>query len=199
MALVIRQPDPARDGTLEVEEVHPKIVEVYFVPPEHSLIAAGYNVNKARSYRTKLLGISSQDNLLTIYPIGTFGDKSDFLKPKYGQVERITLHDTDIIFPGFGDAVATTSDGVLEILERLPSAFTKDYAYGLGLAKPYRFIINAVEKLSDCIEIIITGGHATGCASDGNRIFYIAKKDFEQARAELNKIDRHTQSAARAV
>jgi hypothetical protein len=37
MALGFRQQDPARDGTLEVEEVHPNFVEVYFVPPERSL------------------------------------------------------------------------------------------------------------------------------------------------------------------
>lgn len=199
MALRFRQHDSARDGTLEVEEVHPNFVEVYFVPPERSLLAARRDPNKARSYRTKLLDIHGQYRFLTIYPISTFGDKSDFLKAKYGQVERITLDDTDIIFPGFDGAVPTTSDGVLEVLEELPSAFTKDYAYGLGLAKPYRFIIDAVEELSDCTEIVITSDHSTGPDSHGNRIFYIAKKDFEQARVELNKIDRHTQSAARAV
>ena len=198
MALGFRQHDPDRDGTLDVEEVHPNFVEVYFVPPERSLVEAGLDPAQGNRYRTKLLEINGQHQFLTIYPISTFGDRSDFLKPKYGQIERITLDDTDIISVIGWDANSTPED-VRDVLENLPSTFTKDYAYGLGLAKPYRFIIDAVESLSDCTEIVITGTHATGPDPDGNGIFYIATQDFEQARVELNKVDRHAQSAVRAV
>lgn len=198
MALGFRQNDPDRDGTLEVEEVHPNFVEVYFVPPERSLVEAGLDPKKANSYRTKLLDINGQHNFLTIYPISTFGDRSDFLKPKYGQIERITLDKTDII-SGVGWDATSTPEDVRDVLENLPSTFTKDYTYGLGLAKPYRFIIDAVEALSDCTEIVITGNHTTGPDPDSDGIFYISTQDFEQARVELNKIDRHAQSAVRAV
>lgn len=200
MALGFRQHDPASDGTLEVEEVHPNFVEVYFVPPEHSLHAANLGSEKAEKHRSKLLDINGQCKFLTIYPINTFGGGSDFLKPKYGQVKRITLDGTDIVFSGSDDGgVPTTPEGVLELLEDLPSAFTKDYAYGLGLEKPYRFIINAVEELSDCIEIVIGRKHATGPDKNNQQIFYIAEKDFEQARRAMNSIDSLAQTAARAV
>jgi hypothetical protein len=198
MALGFRQHDPNRDGTLEIEEVPPNVVEVYFVPPERSLVEAGLDPAQANSYRTKLLEINGQHKSLTIHPISTFGNRSDFLKPKYGQIERITLSDTDIV-SGLGWDATSGPEDVRDVLENLPSAFTKDYAYGLGLAMPYRFIIDAVEELSDCTEIVITGKHATGPDPDDNRIFYLSKTDFEQARVELNKIDRHAQSAARAV
>lgn len=198
MALGFRQHDPDRDGTLEVEEVHPNFVEVYFVPPERGLVEAGLDPAQGNRYRTKLLEINGQHQFLTIYPISTFGDRSDFLKPKYGQIERITLDDTDII-SGIGWDATSTPEDVRDVLENLPSTFTKDYAYGLGLAKPYRFIIDAVESLSDCSEIVITDKHATGPTQDGDGIFYISTQDFEQARVELNKIDRHAQSAVRAV
>ena len=198
MALGFRQHDPDRDGTLEVQEVHPNFVEVYFVPPERSLVAARLDPKKARRYRTKLLEISGQNGFMTIHPISTFGDRSDFLKPKYGQITRITLDDTDIISGVSWDATSTPED-VRGVLENLPSTFTKDYAYGLGLAKPYRFIIDAVEELSECTEIVITGNHDTGSDPDGSGIFYIAVQDFELARIELNKIDRHAQFAVRAV
>lgn len=199
MALSFRQHDPARDGTLEVEEVHPNFVEVYFVPPEHSLLVANLDPTRAKQYRTKLLDISGQHKFLTIHPISTFGDKSNFLKPKYGQVQRITLDCTDIIFPGFDGAVPTEPEGVLEVLEELPSAFTKDYAYGLGLAKPYRFIIDAMKKLSDCTEIVISREHTTGPDTNYEQLFYIAEQDFEQARRAINSIDSLVQIAARAV
>lgn len=199
MALGFRQHDSARDGTLEVEEVHPNCVAVYFVPPEHSLLAARLDPKQAKKCRAKLLDINGQDRSLSIHPIGTFGDKPDFLKPKYGQVRRITLDHTNIIFPGVNDAVPTTPEGVLEVLEELPPAFTKDFAYGLGLAKPYRFIIDAVEALSDCTEIVITSEHATGLDATDDQIFCISEKDFELARRAMNSIDNLAQTAARAV
>lgn len=198
MALRIRQHDPARDGILQVEEIHPNFVEVYFIPPETSLLMARLDPKKAEMYRTKLLVINGQHKFLTIYPINTFGDKPEFLKSKYRQIERITLEDTDIIFPEFDGAVPTTPEGVLEVLENLPSAFTKDYAYGLGLARPYRFIIDAVEAFSDCPDIVITGKHSTGQDLE-NKLFYVSTKDFEQARREINNIDSLAQSAACAV
>lgn len=197
MALSIRQHDPERDGTLLVEEVHPNFVEVYFVPPKQSLEAAGLNPDKAEIYKAKLLDINGQHRFLTIYPINTFGEKPDFLKSKYGQIERITLDDTDIIFPGFDNAVPMTPEGVLEVLEKLPSAFTKNYAYGLGLAKPYRFIIDAVEAMSDCPEIVI-GQHVTQ-PDPAAKLFYISDHDFESARRAMNSIDNLVQAAARTV
>ena len=199
MALGFRQHDPMRDGTLEVEVVRPNWVEVYFVPPGHSLLAANLDRTQKKQYRVKLLDINAQDKSLSIHPIGTFGHKSDFLKPKYGQVERITLDRTNIIVSEFDGAVPTTPEGVLEVLEELPSAFTKDYAYGLGLAKPYRFIIDAVEELSDCTEIVITRKHPTGPDADNDQLFYIAEKDFEQARRAMNSIASLAQTAAHAV
>jgi hypothetical protein len=198
MARAFMQHDPARDGTLEVEEYHLNYVEVYFAPPEASLEAAGLDPTKARTYRTKLLDINGQDKFLTIHPINTLAGNPDFLKPRYSQVERITLEGTDIIFPGFDGAVPTTVDGVLEVLENLPSGFTKDFSYGLGIAKSHRFIVDAVEMLSDCTEIVITGSQATSQASN-DKLFYISKKDFELARRALNSIDSLAQTAARAV
>jgi hypothetical protein len=163
-----------------------------------SLEAAGLDPKKARQYRTKLLDISGQYKFLTIHPINTLPHNSGFLRQRYGQVERITLEDTDIIFPGFDGAVPTTPDGVLEVLENLPSGFTKDFSFGLGIAKSHRFIVDAVETLSDCTEIVITGNQPTGQA-ENDELFYISKKDFEQARRVLNSIDSLAQTAARAV
>lgn len=198
MVLGYRQHDPVRDGTLEVDQIGTDRVDTFFVPPEHSLSAAGLDPNKAHSYRTKLLEINGQDASLTIFPIGTFGDKDDFLQPKYGQIERITLEGYQSIFPGFDDEIPTSIDDILGILEDLPSGFTKDYAFGLGLAKPYRFVIDAVEELTDCTEIVIAGKRDTGPASNEKR-FYISKKDFELARRSMNSIGNLAQTAVRAV
>ena len=199
MALGFRQYDPVRDGTLKIEEVHPNFVEIYFVPPEHSLIEAKLDPTKAHSYRVKLLDINSQEKFLTIYPIITFGDKFDFLKQKYSQVQRITFDNTKLINLVLNEGVPNTSEGVLELLEELPSAFTKNYAYGLGVAKPYRFLIEAVEELSNCVEIVIGSERPTGHYVDGGAVFYFSEEDFDQARRAMNSINTLAQTAARAV
>jgi hypothetical protein len=199
MALGFRQHDPVRDGTLEIEQVHPNFVEVYFVPPEHSLLEAKLDPTQAKKYRAKLLDINGLDKFLTIHPISTLGDKPDFLKPKYGQIKRITLANTDIISPLFCNGAPTDSNEVIEVLDKLPQTLTKDYAFGLGLAKPYRFIIDAVEELSNCAEIVITSEHGTGPDTTNHQLFYISKKDFEQARRAINSIDSLAQTAARSV
>ena len=54
MARGFRQHDPERDGTLEVEEVHPNVVEVFFVPPHHSLRSSGLDPAQAKAHKKSL-------------------------------------------------------------------------------------------------------------------------------------------------
>ena len=81
-----------------------------------------------------------------------------FLSPYSGSTVPF---DIDLIDIESLEPVPSTEEDVIRVLEGLPSAFTKDYDYGLGLAKPYRFIVDAVEKLSDCTEIVISNEHET--------------------------------------
>ncbi len=189
--------DPKRDGFLRVKKIRPNIARVYFVPPEHARLDS----DEVGEHQTKLLLINGEERYLTIYPITTLDTLSlhdRFLKPKYSKVKRITLEYPGIPYLDFDQTVPSTPEEVQVMLEELPPTFTKDYAYGLGLAKPYRSIIDAVEALSDCTEIVISGEHETGITSRG-MVFNIAEEDFEGLRLELNKIDQHTRNAARSV
>ncbi len=94
--------------------------------------------------------------------------------------------------------VPSTQTEVMRVLEKLPPAFTKDYDYGLGLANPYRFIVNAVEKLSDCTEIIISTAPETGI-NQKEKIFHISFDDFEIVRKSLNNITNLSRKAAESV
>ncbi len=91
-----------------------------------------------------------------------------------------------------------TQDQVVEVLEELPKTFTKDYEYGLGFAKKYRFIVEAVERLSDCSEILIETAHETAI-DEGNGIFYISYEDFEKVRLSINRVTNTSQTAANSV
>lgn len=199
MARIISQYDPERDGTLEIEECHPNYAEVYFVPPKMSLELADLDWCNASDRRVKLLDINGQNNYVTIHPVCTFANRSDFLQPKYGRIERITLENPNMSFPTFTYSAATDFELVLEFLEELPSTFIKDFSYGLGLAKPYRFIVDAVLELSNCTDIVIADNNATGPCQFESAFFYISKSDFEQARRSMNSIGDLAQKAVRAV
>lgn len=190
--------DPEKNGHLVVEEFQPNSVKVYFVPPRDSLLEAELDPDRANEYRVLLLLINGQKEFLTIYPTNTFGDHPQFLKQKYDQIKSITLANTSIIFPNFDNTVPSTPEDVFETLEKLPSAFTKNYSFGLGLAQDYRFIIHAVEELSKCNKMVISRKHKTKISASG-KVFYIAERDFEEARLMLNRLTRNAQTAARSV
>ena len=198
MAIRFQDYDPIRDGTLDVEHIDKNLVDVYFVPPQNGLKEVELDPGEAETHRAKLLEINCQDRSLAIFPIVTFRDRKDFLQPKYEKVKRITIKDEWVMYSDMVETAPATTKDILEILENLPQAFTKDYSYGLGLAKPYRFIIDAVEKLTDCSEIVISDKNSTGPAQDKN-CFYISSKDFHLARRSMNSIGNLAQKAVRAV
>ena len=202
--------DDYRHGRLIVEKLSSYCVEVFCIPSKENLELSGLNQNKGVEHRVKLLEIDGQNECLTIFPTNMRGDREDFLRPKYDQIKRITLADgfstyfhTDMHSSSDEDSdsvnvVPSTQQEVMEVLEGLPSAFTKDYDYGLGLAKPYRFIVNAVERLSDCTEIVISQTHETEI-DQKEKHFYISFNDFEAARKSLNRINDNSLTAARCV
>ena len=89
-------------------------------------------------------------------------------------------------------------DDVQRVLQGLPPGFSKDLRFGLGLAKPYWPIVEAVEQLSDCTEMILSRERRTG-VDDEDGAFYIAFDDFDALRKSINRITRHGQNAARAL
>ncbi|MDE2735500.1 MAG: DUF4263 domain-containing protein [Gemmatimonadota bacterium] len=235
MARIHENFDEYRHGKLVVKECQPNCVEVFYIPSKEKLKQSGLTSNKEAEHCVKLLIINGQEQTLTIFPTNTLGGHDNFLKPKYDQVERITLADGGIayahvnntdpsnidevfMYPYFGptepltpdevealpdiddidSTIPSTTEEVMMVLEDLPLAFTKDYDYGLGLAKSYRFIIDAVEALSDCTEIVISRTCGTRI-DQRNKIFYIATDDFETARKNLNSITRLGRSAMRSV
>ncbi len=203
-------------------------VEVYFVPPPILLAERGINPDDAESYKKKLIEVDSSSGRVSIYPINTTSQGDDFLKPKYKNIKKITLSDGTPVLSESGDeinlkggyvrsvtfgktqpidheideqAISSSPDSeeqIMKILESLPSAFTKDYDYGLGLAKPYRFIVEAIEDLTNCTEIEISEDCKTE-ADEEKGIFHINSSDFETIRKMLNATTRLGQVAGRTV
>lgn len=203
-------------------------VEVFYVPPPLRLSECGIDPEEAENHKTKLLEFDTASGRFSIFPINTVGCGENFLKPKYRKVRQITLADGKPVLSEIADdstprkdfsrsvtfgptkpldhdiddadiaSSPESDDQIIRILESLPSAFTKDYDYGLGLAKPYRFIVEAVEDLTDCTEIVISEQGKTG-VDDAGRAFHITTSDFDTIRKMLNSTTRMGQIAGRSV
>ena len=179
-------------GVLTVEEVHPNCVDVFYSPEREKFIHSGLDPEKEGKNPVQLLHINGQNRFITIYPLITLVGHFKFLRPKYKTVKGITL-------AGFDFTTPENDEGVLDLLEKLPKGFVKDYDYGLGLLKEYRFIIDVIEELTDCTEIVISKSHQTGLDEFSPDLFFISYKDFETARKSLNRISQRAQNAAQSV
>ena len=185
MAYYTPTPDPV--GELVVEELHPRCVEVWFIPDDDRLMAAGLKPDDRLKHRVNLMLISAQDKFISVFPTGTLPSKPNFMRPKYAQVREITIEDTDLWDVHYDEELPKTHDDVLEMLREFPSGFTKDPDYGLGLAKDYRFIIESVEQLSNCTSLVISKKETTHI-NEKDGIFYISNSDFEKMRRKINSI-----------
>lgn len=184
--------EPERFGVLEIDEDPPGHITVYFTPPKDP---SGADEPRARA---QLLSISAQHRSLTIYPIVATRGRRELLSPKYSQVESITLEDVDFIFRGADGGLPATPEEVLFVLGELPPMFTKNYAFGLGMARPYTALISAVEAITKAKHIVISD-HPTGSDEHEADFFHIQYADFEEARQAMNQIDRLGQLAIREV
>ena len=210
------------------EQASGGVVEVFYVPPPLRLAERDIDPEDAESFKTKFLEFDTKSGRISIFPTNTVGSGENFLKPKYRKVRRITLADgkpvlsanvddgsmktdyarsvtlgpTKPLDHDVGDAEIAASpeseEQIIEILESLPPAFTKDYDYGLGLAKQYRFIVDAVEKLTDSTEIVISEQGETTVDEEG-QIFHINTTDFNTIRKMLNSTTRLGQVAGQSV
>ena len=192
MPRLINTTGDASPGHLIVELVSPGCADVDYMPPRHALLQMGVPEEHHGHTRTRLLQIDANRDSVTIFPIKTTNPRSDeFLKPKYRLVDRITIADQALVTR---DSCPTTQEEVMAVLESLESCFIKDFDFGLGLTKDFLSIIEAVENLSGCTAISISGRHATHIAPSTG-VFCLSANDFDRSVRDIRK----TMKAGRAV
>ena len=206
-------PETYDSGKVVIERQSDDHVEVFYTPAKERLERSALESGRVHGPRVRLLSIDGHNQTVTVFPVNTFPsslEPNSFLKPKYSQVKAVTIADwrdfeSDVGEVILGDQIMSAIDEdpllddetrVMMVLESLPSCFIKDYDYGLGLTKAYRFIVLAVEDLTDCTEIVITGSHETG--ADGS-VFCISYKDLDRVRRTIDRTIRNSQVAAQSV
>jgi hypothetical protein len=148
------------------------LIQAFFVPKESP--APGTEAAIRLEAGVKLFEANPSTGRLTIYPTDTRPWSDEFLGPKYAKI-------TTIVLPANGDP----DWDVTEILEGLPSGFTKDYEYGLGFAQECEVIIELVEDTTDCSAVQFV---AAGDPEVAGRTFRISFARFDALRADLARI-----------
>ena len=174
------------DDHLTIEEISPQLIAVYYEPSPEKLKEAAEVLDEVPLVtRKKLLEFGALDgHYLTIYPLNTIPTRQEFLEPRYGRIESITLDPWDYDLP-------ETVDDVRGQLESLPTGLTKDPSYGLGFQNDYRTIVQAIRQIGEVKHIILSGDRPTSLEGD---VYYLNLREFDGLRRAINRIKAQKQS-----
>jgi hypothetical protein len=164
--------EPGERGTLETRVTEDGSILGFFVPSVRP--AAGTDAAARLTSGVKLLEAVPSESRLTIFPTDTRPWSNSFLASKYSQIATLVL------------PVHVDSDpDISSVLEELPSGFTKDYEYGLGLARECDALIDLIEEYTSCSEMRFV---ASGDPSIDGPTFRISFSRFDAIRAEFARI-----------
>jgi hypothetical protein len=165
------------DDRLFIEKKQPRLAVVFYQPSADKLEESDKYESEAHysTAKRKLLEVDAQKKRLTIFPVNTLEHHSDFLKPKYAQIESIIIEEWDSKLP-------KSEDDVSEMLLGLPAGFIKDFSYGLGFVKDYRFIITAIEKIPKVRHLLFGSGDS---GVSGNTYYMIVRQTFSNLSMRL--------------
>ncbi|MGY4495934.1 Shedu immune nuclease family protein [Pseudomonas sp. TE3610] len=173
-----------RKGDIVVRVKPPRVVEGYYRPGKKMATVA----NVPYGTDVKMLSIDYASAVLTEYPLVTLPRHHDFLQKKYSKVERVSFDIPEDVINVYGRCAATSIQDMLNMLrETVPSGFTHDPDYGLGVASELKVIIEAIEEHSDCVEVFISQEKDTHI-DNISKVFYLSLDDYEIARKSIQNI-----------
>jgi hypothetical protein len=161
-------------------------VHAYYV----AISEASYEVNDSGpgATRDKVLLATVSEDALRMFPINVRRGFVDYLKPRYDSLRTITIERDDYDWP-----LPSEPGDFEELLLGLPTGFSKQFQYGLGLKWEYRFFVNAVGDIPGITELVISKGAETKVSSPTYRL---GVKRFEQLRRAIDNIARRYQREA---
>ena len=169
-------------GSLILEQ-QPANTEVYFIPKKNLL--SDILEHDGEDVKWHLLDLDSKKDTLIIYPFKNW--EEGIFENKYNFLKTITLI-------GFNFSRADSSEDILNILDALPSAFVKDYNYGLGLKREFACIIDMLEELH-VSKLLISKKDLTSIDEQSGTCT-IRFAEFEEIRKGINKVVESARSVA---
>lgn len=126
---------------------------------------------------------------LETWPINLRPDKDDYLQPKYKNLKKITVLSSGRKYW----TIPEDRDDFDDILQRLPTGFSKQVQYGLGLKWEYRHIFFSIAEIASVEQLLMPDDDTT--ALDGS-IYSLGMIQFEALRRALDNIGRRYQREA---
>ena len=123
----------------------------------------------------------------------------DHTNPSYGESKYDPLSSFEINDPSQHPYVLPHDQESLEtILSTLPPGFVRDWRYGLGVARPYQYITNAVSELEGVDTLVFQASpDSEDVTRVGNR-YYLGFDQFEELCTRLDRVSgRHQRDAAK--
>jgi len=138
--------------------------------------------------KVNILSLDINDGCLIFYPKNTIPSSGNYLKQKYSKIHTIVL------YFDFSPWKVINLENILLMLEEIPRGFIKDYSYGFGLLKDYRFVVQEIESQLDVRCLIFSDQK-----SEYNENAYIFNlDDFDSIRRMIDRInDKHLENSKR--
>lgn len=165
--------------------------DVYVTPSEGRIAAAGYDPSTTLVAPIPMMGIDFLNKRFFIRPHETLPGIGGICDPKYKNIQAISL-DLSLYFHSTGLPIVT-SDDVFSALESLPSGMVKDANFGLGFKQSYRFIVSALNSITQKKVIYI-----------GNNLphyweYHIPMSLYQDIVTQINRIDSRAKAAEAQV
>jgi hypothetical protein len=184
-----------RQGDIELKVIKNNQFDGLYKPRKKMAEVAGLKVGVS----AKMVHVNLSKQTLTIYPLVTWPDHADFLKSKYKKIERVCFTIEESLCDFFRKKSPFEADDLLMLLrDVLLPGFTQDPDYGLGIAREFKDVIDAIEEHSDCIEIRFSETDETSIG-DKTKVFTLNIDDYEEAKRKIRNITSLGQKAAAEV
>ncbi|TIP80093.1 MAG: hypothetical protein E5X60_36935, partial [Mesorhizobium sp.] len=174
-------------GTLSLEKKGPGLVDVYF-QPSATRLAIAHRENDPTA-RVLLLRFDGSKRMTTLFPKNTMPTSAQFLEPKHDPIVAIDLVEENGFFDDF-DVPNTVEDVEAFLAEGMPSGFTKDPNYGLGLDRKLSFLIHALSEVEGITTLRLSNERTLDVAvSKDGTIYEMGYTLFGTLRRDANRFD----------
>lgn len=192
-------------GTLSLETVGPGLVDVYFTPSEPRLRVA--NRVGDPTARVRLLRFDAKHETTTLFPVNTMPTSARFLKPKHDPLLSIELAQKNSFF--FADVddfdgtehyevPKTLEDVQMYLNECMPSGFTKDPNFGLGLDRTLSFIARALSQIDGVEHLRLTDEKNLEVSrSEDGKTYEMGYRLFDELRRGAGRFDDKARASSR--
>ena len=186
-------------GSLTSENMSGNVVDVFYVPSRERIEESGLGTSSCdpEQYRVHLLHLDGNAGSLTMYPTQTSRPNAAFLEPLYTRVRRITLMSSRLVRVDFSLCYPSSQEDIMSLLDRLPACFVRGYNFGLGFRQDFYPIVEVVEELSSCSELLVSDDGETHVDASGD-VFCLSYADFQAMLTAIRKTVRGSTSRGRS-